>query len=76
MHVKRTDYSNPPVFWVHRNTMSNEDIPCKKMYSSTCASLNQVLERLSGLGTHFIIAALHKAGASKRLKVVTLRIRR
>jgi len=36
----------------------------------------QVLERLSGLGTHFIIAALHRAGASKRLRVVTLRISR
>jgi len=56
--------------------MSNEDIPCKKMCSCICANLNQVLERLSGLGTHFIIAALHRAGASKRLRVVTLRIRR
>lgn len=61
---------------MHRNPMSNEDVPCKKMYSCTGASFNQVLERLSGLGTHFIIAALHRAGASKRLRVVTLRIRR
>lgn len=76
MHIKRTDYSKPLVFRVHRNTMSNEDIPCKKMDTCICANLNQVLERLSGLGTHFIMAALHRAGASRRLRVVTLRIRR
>lgn len=36
----------------------------------------QRLDRLSGRGTHFVIAALHSTGASKRLSVVTLRIRR
>lgn len=36
----------------------------------------QRLERLSGLGTHLVMAAFHSTGASKRLSVVTLRIRR
>lgn len=36
----------------------------------------QRLARRSGRGTHFVIAALHSTGASKRLSVVTLRIRR
>ena len=37
---------------------------------------HQRLDRLSGLGTHLVIAALHSTGASKRLSVVTLSIRR
>lgn len=36
----------------------------------------QRLDRLSGLGTHLVMAAFHSTGASKRLSVVTLRIRR
>lgn len=36
----------------------------------------QRLDLLSGLGTHFVMAAFHSTGASRRLSVVTLRIRR
>lgn len=40
------------------------------------STFHHVINRLSGLGAHFKIVPLHSAGASKRLKVVTLRMRR
>lgn len=36
----------------------------------------QRLDLLSGLGTHFVMAAFHSTGASRRLSVVTLKMRR
>jgi hypothetical protein len=48
----------------------------KSLPKSVTVQDSQRLDRLSGLGTHFVTAALHSTGASNRLSVVTLRIRR